>query len=408
MNNSEKKINLLLVDDDEDEYFLMQDMLEDARETKYSLEWASNYDEALEKISSEEYDVFLVDYNLGKKTGVDLLNEEIVKRSEAPLIMITGQTNREIDLKAMKAGADDYLVKGEFGYDMLDRAIRYCREHKKLISELRQYQRIMDQDLKMAQQIQEHFLPRTFPYNNKLNFAASYRASSHIGGDLYGAFGLREGVAGFHITDVSGHGVSAALVSAIMKVTVDGCRHSVVSGLHHFNDSLAESPDDIDDAIIHFMKDLNQSMFDLMEANRFVTFLMGLCVVNSGEIHLANAGHTPPVLWKSKSESIKKITPPPNLALGIMKEVDFRIHNITMEPGDKIVLYTDGITERNNPDNEEFGEERLEKVIMENGKKSPQKLVDAITGAVDEFAAGVSPRDDQSLLIMEYTPEKQD
>ena len=119
---------LLLVDDDEDDYFLAQDYLEEMGK-KYKLEWVSRYDEALPKLASNNHDLFLVDYRLGNKTGLELLQEAIDQGCTKPIIMLTGKGDQEIDLKSMKAGAVDYLVKGEINAHTLERAIRYALEN---------------------------------------------------------------------------------------------------------------------------------------------------------------------------------------------------------------------------------------------------------------------------------------
>ncbi|MFZ6051645.1 two-component system sensor histidine kinase NtrB [Halocola ammonii] len=119
---------LLLVDDDEDDYFLAQDYLEEMGE-KYNLEWVSRYDEALPKLANNEHDLYLVDFRLGRKTGLELLEAAISQGCTKPIIMLTGKGDQEIDLKSMKAGAVDYLVKGEINAHTLERAIRYALEN---------------------------------------------------------------------------------------------------------------------------------------------------------------------------------------------------------------------------------------------------------------------------------------
>jgi PAS domain S-box-containing protein len=119
---------LLLVDDDEDDYFLAQDYLSEMS-GKYQLEWVSTYDEALPKLVSNKFDLYLVDFRLGKKTGLNLLEEAISGGCTKPIIMLTGKGDQEIDLKSMRAGAVDYLVKGEINAHTLEQAVRYALEN---------------------------------------------------------------------------------------------------------------------------------------------------------------------------------------------------------------------------------------------------------------------------------------
>ncbi len=130
-------LNILLIDDDEEDYILTAHMLSEVEVANYHLDWASSYKEGLEKVSANNHDAFLVDYYLdGQNTGLKLLHEAISNGCKAPLILLTGRNNREADFKAMNAGATDFLIKDEIGPALLDRSIRYSIEQKKLQADL--------------------------------------------------------------------------------------------------------------------------------------------------------------------------------------------------------------------------------------------------------------------------------
>ncbi len=399
---NEKPVRALLVDDDEEEYFLMKEMLSDADTHWMTLSWEPEYEGALRAIREGAYDIYLIDYNLGGRSGLDLLQEVSVSVLEAPIIMITGQGGREVDLLAMKAGASDYLVKGEFNVYLLERSIRYAMERSRLLGELKEHDRVMSRDLQMAQQIQERFLPQTFPFSDRMQFAAYYKACSLIGGDLYGAFGFREGLAGFHMADVSGHGVSAALISAILKVSVDQCRDALRAGL--LQSAAGNNHRDLGAFLERFMMDLNQSMGSILHPARFVTFLIGLCCVHTGELCLANAGHTRPLIWRAGESRVEVLEPPTNLPLGVLREFPFQAAKAQMSPMDKIIIYTDGVIERLNEEGEEFGMTRFVETLQEHGNQPPQDLIKIMRNRLDTFGGAQPPSDDQSLLIMEYLP----
>jgi DNA-binding response OmpR family regulator len=132
-------ITVLLVEDDEDDYIILNELLLEIEARKFRLDWATTYDAAVEKMARNEHDVFLVDYVLGERNGVDLLNEAQEKGCKAPIILLTGRGDREVDLAAMKAGAADYLDKEELGASLLERSIRYAIERRR--SEERRLQR---------------------------------------------------------------------------------------------------------------------------------------------------------------------------------------------------------------------------------------------------------------------------
>ena len=107
------ELRILLVEDDEDDYVIIRDMLEDVARSNFELDWVATYDEALAAIESQSYDVCLLDYYLGRHTGLELLRAFLARGYDGPIIMLTGLGDQQTDLKAMEAGAADYLIKGE-------------------------------------------------------------------------------------------------------------------------------------------------------------------------------------------------------------------------------------------------------------------------------------------------------
>lgn len=131
------EIKILLVDDDEDDFVLTRDTLSEIPNKKYILEWESNYEKAQEIISRSIHDVYLVDFQIGAFSGLDLIMEAQQHGITAPLILLTGKSDLEIDERALQVGASDYLVKGTFGLVDLERSIRYSLEHAKNLAEIR-------------------------------------------------------------------------------------------------------------------------------------------------------------------------------------------------------------------------------------------------------------------------------
>lgn len=127
---------MLLVEDDEGDYLITEDLLSEIGSVEFDLVWASDYESALEAIGREEHAVYLFDYRLVDRSGLELLREVVLRGDRTPAIMLTGQGDREVDLEAMEAGASDYLVKGTFGARLLEWSIRYAIERKKAGEEL--------------------------------------------------------------------------------------------------------------------------------------------------------------------------------------------------------------------------------------------------------------------------------
>lgn len=135
-----EKIRILLIEDDEDDYFLTEDLLSEALWQRFDLEWVDEVDEAQKQMLAMEHDIYLVDYRMGSSNGLELLRRAIAGGCKAPIILLTGQGDHEVDVEAMEAGAVDYLVKGEINASNLERAIRYAIARKKVEAELAETQ----------------------------------------------------------------------------------------------------------------------------------------------------------------------------------------------------------------------------------------------------------------------------
>ena len=139
---SAEPVRLLLVEDDEDDYLLTRELLIDIGSTQqYILDWVTSYEAALEAIRHQQHDVYLLDYRIGAHSGLDLVRAITASGKTAPGILLTGQGDRLVDVEAMEAGAADYLVKGEITPALLDRAIRYARQHAQAQAVLQQRER---------------------------------------------------------------------------------------------------------------------------------------------------------------------------------------------------------------------------------------------------------------------------
>ena len=139
-NNFQQK-RILVVDDDEDDYFITCDYIKDIPGQSFVIDWCPIYGEALKKIINREYDLYLIDYRLGFQTGLDLIRKAISHHCDAPLILLTGKGNMKIDMEAMQVGATDYLVKTELNTEKLERCIRYALERSESMKALRHNER---------------------------------------------------------------------------------------------------------------------------------------------------------------------------------------------------------------------------------------------------------------------------
>lgn len=146
-----EQVKLLLVDDDEDDYIITRDLLTEIETTDFSIEWVDNYNEALQELKKDDFDVYLIDYRLGEHSGLDLLKKGIELGVRSPIIMLTGKGFPEIDYQAMQMGAADYLVKDGLNTMVIERSIRYAMNKaqtmSKLYAEEQKYRTLFEQSV---------------------------------------------------------------------------------------------------------------------------------------------------------------------------------------------------------------------------------------------------------------------
>ena len=145
-----RQISVLLVEDDEDDEVLTRALLAEIDEVECTITWARSYEEGLKRLTAGSYDVCLLDYALGDRTGMELLTRAVAAGVEVPIIFLTGQVERALDIEAMRTGAADYLVKGRIHADLLERSIRYAIERGRSLSTLRQLNRELEQTRNQA------------------------------------------------------------------------------------------------------------------------------------------------------------------------------------------------------------------------------------------------------------------
>ncbi|MGA2401137.1 MAG: PAS domain S-box protein [Syntrophobacteraceae bacterium] len=138
-------LRVLLIEDDEDDYTLLRNMISENSSTMFYLQWVNTYEEGVQGICRAEHDVCLLDYRLGQKDGLELLREVTARGCEMPIILLTGQGGYDVDLEAMEAGAADYLVKGQITPALLERSIRYSIVQKHADLALRRYRDYLEQ-----------------------------------------------------------------------------------------------------------------------------------------------------------------------------------------------------------------------------------------------------------------------
>ncbi len=246
-------------------------------------------------------------------------------------------------------------------------------------------------EMGMAADIQENAIPRVFPPfpdEKSVDLYASMQPAREVGGDFYDFYfsGPRKLV--FLVADVSDKGVPAALFMMRAKTLVK---------------SIAQTGRQISDVVT----EANNSLCEGNGANMFVTAWIGEMDLDSGRVTYVNAGHNPPIVLRAGDGSASYLRTRPGLVLGAMPGVKYRSAELTLEPGDILYLYTDGVTEQADPHGELFGEERLLEFISKGGFiKHPENCARAVLAGVTAHAVGAEQSDDRTQLIVRYRGPK--
>jgi sigma-B regulation protein RsbU (phosphoserine phosphatase) len=241
-------------------------------------------------------------------------------------------------------------------------------------------QQLINQDLATAKSIQMSFLPQRAPQHESWDIASFWLPMRDVGGDFFDFYQLPDGRWAFVIADVSGKGVPAAMFMAF-SVTV-----------LRFAMGLSFTP-------IEVMDRANQVMISDQKSKMFATVFVTYLDLDTGKIECASAGHNPPLLYRAREGRCEYLEIS-GVAMGLFTNATFEQESSILEPGDILVMYTDGITEIVDAADEEFGEEQLEGLIVENAALSAQGLTDLIVESITEFAIHQGTFDDETLIVI--------
>lgn len=259
-------------------------------------------------------------------------------------------------------------------------ALQNARMHQESLKQQR-----LQQDLLLAEQIQKSFLPRQLPSVEGVEFVTDYRPAYSVGGDFYDLFWLDHERVGVFIGDVSGKGVSAALLMA--RITSD-LRLS----------ALAETEP------ARALSRVNQAVLERKQHDTFVTGIYLTLDVTTKLVTLANAGHLPPVVRRRARGELMRVEGGSGTAIGIFDEAVYEQTTLQLEEGDTLVLCTDGVLEATDETGEQFGFDRLE-LSLSAGTSRPREVADRLQRDLREHVGDAAQYDDLTLIVLGVTGE---
>lgn len=312
----------------------------------YKVRTACDGYEALEILKNENLpDVVLLDIMMPKLSGYEVgkIIRERYSLSELPILMLTAKTQQNDIITGLKAGANDYLTKPFDKQELLVRVEtmfslkKAIRSQNKLAS--------IQRELDLAYRLQYSILPKTMPQSHLYNIVAKYVPATIIGGDFYDFHCEEDHRLTALIADVSGHGIPAAIIAASFKIAYNSVR------------PFAEMPYKVLDWI-------NMILLNMFETN-YITANYVFLDMKKRVLINANAGHPPLLIYKKNQQQVQTIKPRGTI-ISLFSEVHFEQKEIPLDPGDKIILYTDGVTEALNSDGTMFSLNRLMEYTEQN------------------------------------------
>ena len=240
-------------------------------------------------------------------------------------------------------------------------------------------------ELQMASQIQMSMLPHEFPPfpdRTEFDICASMTPAREVGGDFYDFFLVDDDHLCLVIADVSGKGIPAALYKMISK--------AILQGFANLGESAAE-----------VFTRVNEALYANNQEDMFVTVWLGILEISTGKLTAANAGHEYPVL-KQADGGFRLVKDRHNFVIGGLDNMEYKEYELQLEPGAKLFLYTDGVPESTNTENEMFGMDRMINVLNEAPEAAPEQILKNVLSAVDRFVKDAEQFDDLTMLCLEY------
>jgi sigma-B regulation protein RsbU (phosphoserine phosphatase) len=298
--------------------------------------------------------------------------------NKAAVIFLSARGEVSDKVSGLVLGAVDYITKPIQGEEVLARvAAHLSRLH--LERALRDSRDRLDKELAGAARMQRLLLPTAMPAHAAVSFAAHYETSRHAGGDYYDIVPLGADRFGLMVADVSGHGAPAAIVMAMIRAVL------------HTHPGPPNDPP----SVLHY---INRHFRFLWDTAMYATAVYAVLDAGAGTLRLSSAGHPPPLLLRpGERAQVLPVETTTCLLWDELRDVPCVEHRV--RAGDRLVFYTDGITERQAPLEVMYDPDQFAAALTRIGAAAPAAIVQAIVAELDRFAAGHEPDDDQTLVV---------
>jgi sigma-B regulation protein RsbU (phosphoserine phosphatase) len=362
----------------------------------YHIEAVNSPAGLLATVARQEFDILLIDLNYARDTtsgreGLDVLSRLREIADPPPVVAMTGWATVGLAVEAMQYGVSDFVEKpwtntrlleilhkqiglGRERRELRRRAAEEARAREEALIHLQEQER----EIAEARAIQEKLLPREIPQMPGYEIATAWQSARLVGGDYFDILPLDDKTLGICIADVAGKGMPAALLMSNLQAAVRGLS------------SLSIAPDLL-------CSRLNSIVYRNTESDRFITFFYAHLDGSTRRLAYVNAGHNAPIVVRSDG-SHERLRDG-GAVLGVFAGRNYETGSAQLSAGDRVILFTDGVTEACNPAGEEFGEARLLRLLEDHRTLSANELQAKIIAVVAEFSGG-RWQDDATLLVL--------
>ncbi len=339
--------------------------------------------DGLNALRNKKYDLVLVDIIMPRLDGFGFLSKfkEVVGNNFVPVILMTGSDDLNSKIKGLRIGADDFLLKPLNEKELVARVLSLLRL-KSVHDELYDRNLLLQKELEIAKRVQQFIIPKDFSQIPYPTVSGRYLPIEDLGGDFFDCYQLSNDKSGFLIADVTGHGIPAALVMSMAKMmfSIYAMRHQSTGDL---------------------FATVNTQLCGLMLDSQFITAFFIIYNPENRTISYSNAGHTRALFYRKSKNKVVALDAK-GFFLGISKDTIYEEKTLMIESGDKILLYTDGITEIKNNHGEEYGENRLAKFIINTSQFKGDNFCESLLDEVKSFAPIENRVDDVAFLSMDF------
>lgn len=367
---------LLIADDQPDVLAALQLLL---KGEGYEIQLVTSPAAVIESLEISNYDLLLMDLNYARDTtsgreGLDLLARVQAIDRTLPVVVMTAWSSVSLAVEAMRRGVRDFVQKPWENAQLLstiETQVDWARAE-------RERQRREALELEEAGDIERRLLPREIPPVPGCEISAAWQPARVVGGDYYDVLQLGEGQVGLCIADAIGKGFPAALLMSNLQAAVRAAGAATAQ------------PRELSAR-------LNREVSRHLAPGKFITLFYGRLDASRQRLTYANAGHNAPILMRRDGSHVR--LEGSGAALGVFAGWDYEQDEVELASGDRLVLFTDGVSEATNPGGEEYGEDRLLELLRENRGLGAAELDHKVMRAIHEFSSGTL-RDDATLIVV--------